>query len=138
MTQVTEYQIMWNQHYFEEMNKGDKHKISHIVAESETALAIGSGGLPVYATPSMICLMEQVSYELAAMNGLATVGTSVDIRHTRACRPGTEITAEAEVVQHEARRIVYKVKACDAEGMIGEGLHERYVIDEDRFMAKLG
>ena len=119
------------------MKAGDIYTLKHIVAENETAEILGSGGLPVYSTPSMICLMELVSYKLAEKEGYQTVGTKVNISHLRACRPGTELTATAEVLDCEGRRIEFAVKVEDAEGLIGEGTHQRYAIDPERFMAKI-
>lgn len=120
------------------MKAGDRYTMSHVVKESETAEVLGSGGLPVYSTPSMICLMELASFSLAERFGLQTVGTKVNISHLRACRPGTEVIAEAEVIETEGRRILYKVSVRDEKGIMGEGTHERFVIDPERFMSKLG
>lgn len=119
------------------MNIADKYTRKHIVTENDTAEALGSGGLPVYATPAMICLMEMTAYQCAAENGLQTVGTRVEISHLRACKPGTEIECTAEVMEVEGRRLLFKVSASDQKGLIGEGCHERFIIDPERFMSKL-
>ena len=119
------------------MKQGDKYTIVRIVADNETAEFIGSGGLPVYATPSMICHMELAAYKLAEQSGHQTVGTKVNISHLRACKVGTELTARAELTLVEGRRLVYKVSVSDAKGLIGEGEHERFTIDPERFMSKL-
>ena len=119
------------------MKAGDRFTLKHTVLENETAEILGSGGLPVYSTPSMICLMELTSYKLAEAHGHQTVGTKVNISHLKACRPGTELTATAEIIETEGRRIEFAVKVEDAEGIIGEGTHQRYVIDPERFMSKL-
>ena len=60
------------------------------------------------------------------------------VYHLRACRPGTEVIATAEVTEIEGRRICYKVCVSDEKGLMGEGTHERFIIDPERFMAKLG
>ena len=120
------------------MNIADTYTIKHIVAENETAEILGSGGLPVYSTPSMICLMELTAYKLAENYGHQTVGTKVNISHLKACKAGTEVTSTAEVLEFEGRRILYKVTVCDENGLMGEGTHERFIIDPERFMAKLG
>lgn len=120
------------------MKTGDTYRLTHVVTETETAEVLGSGGLPVYSTPSMICLMELVSYKLAESHGYQTVGTKVNISHLRACKTGTVVTATAEIIEYEGRRILYKVAVSDEKGMIGEGEHERFIIDPERFMAKLG
>lgn len=119
------------------MKAGDIYTLTHIVSENETAEILGSGGLPVYSTPSMICLMELTAYKLAENEGLQTVGTKVNISHLRACRPGTELTATAEILELEGRRIEFAVRVEDAQGLIGEGTHQRYAIDPERFMAKI-
>lgn len=119
------------------MNPGDRFTIRHIVAENETAENLGSGGLPVYATPAMICLMERTACSLAANEGHHTVGTKVDISHVRACLTGTELESYAELVEVEGRRLLFKVGVSDSKGVLGEGLHERYVIDPERFMSRL-
>ena len=119
------------------MKAGDIFTLKHTVGENETAEILGSGGLPVYSTPSMICLMELTSYKLAESKGHQTVGTKVNISHIRACRPGTDLTATAEVTEAEGRRIEFTVKVEDSEGIIGEGTHQRYIIDPDRFMSRL-
>lgn len=120
------------------MNIADKYTLNHIVSETETAESVGSGGLPVYSTPAMIALMEKTAYEFLNAEELQSVGTRVEISHLRACKVGTDLTATAELIQNEGRRYVFNVKVSDNNGVIGEGLHERFVIDPVRFMSKLG
>lgn len=119
------------------MKIGDIFAITRSVSNNETAKFLGSGGLDVYATPAMICHMELAAYSLAEKDGLQTVGTKVDISHLRACLAGTEVTVTAELVEMDGRRLEFIVKAEDARGVLGEGRHQRYVIDPERFMAKL-
>ena len=119
------------------MKIGDIFAITLSVSNNETAKFLGSGGLDVYATPAMICHMELAAYSLAEKDGLQTVGTKVDISHLRACLAGTEVTVTAELVEMDGRRLEFIVKAEDARGVLGEGRHQRYVIDPERFMAKL-
>ena len=119
------------------MNIGDILTLTHTVEAHETAEILGSGGLPVYSTPSMICLMELTAYKLAEGHGHQTVGTKVNISHMKASKVGTELKASAEVLEFEGRRILYKVTVADEAGIVGEGTHERFIIDPERFMAKL-
>lgn len=119
------------------MNIGDKYVLKRVVAENETAEILGSGGLPVYATPAMICHMELSAYSLAAQYGHQTVGTKVNISHLRACKVGTEVTISAELTEIEGRRLEYYIKAEDEKGLLGEGTHQRFIIDPERFMSKL-
>ena len=120
------------------MNIGEKHTLTYTVTEKDTADILGSGGLPVYATPAMICLMEKTAYDFAAQNGHQTVGTKVEISHLRACKTGTALTCIAELKEEEGRKLVFQVSVSDENGLIGEGLHERFIIDPERFMSRLG
>lgn len=119
------------------MNVGEKYTMTRTVATDETAEILGSGGLPVYATPAMICQFELAAFKLAEQYGHQTVGTKVDISHLRACKVGTEVTITAELTELDGRRLEFNVKAEDMNGLLGEGRHQRYIIDPERFMAKL-
>lgn len=114
-----------------------KKKIT--VTPEMTAAAMGSGALEVLATPSMIALMEGTAQE-AVQNlledGQGTVGTRIDARHLAATPVGMEVTCTAEVTEVDRRRIVFTVKAKDEKEVIGEGIHERFVIDNEKFFAK--
>jgi len=114
-----------------------KKKIT--VTPEMTAAAMGSGALEVLATPSMIALMEGTAQE-AVQNlledGQGTVGTRIDVRHLAATPVGMEVTCTAEVTEVDRRRIVFTVKAQDEKEVIGEGTHERFVIDNEKFFAK--
>ena len=119
------------------MKTGDIYTLTRVVAENETAEFLGSGGLPVYATPAMVCHMELAAYKLAEQHGFQTVGTKVNISHLKACLTGTEVTVTAELIEVDGRRLEYKVKAECQDGLVGEGTHQRFVIDPERFMSKL-
>lgn len=119
------------------MNTGETYRLVRIVSADETAEMLGSGGLPVYATPAMICHMELAAFKLAEAHGHQTVGTKVNISHLRACKAGTEVTVTAELVEVDGRRLEYSIKVEDKDGLIGEGTHQRFVIDPERFMARL-
>lgn len=114
-----------------------KKKIT--VTPEMTAAAMGSGALEVLATPSMIALMEGTAQE-AVQNlledGQGTVGTRIDVRHLAATPVGMEVTCTAEVTEVDRRRIVFTVKAKNEKEVIGEGIHERFVIDNEKFFAK--
>lgn len=120
------------------MKTGDTYTLTRTVAANETAEMLGSGGLPVYATPAMICHMELAAHSLASEHGFQTVGTKVDISHLRACKVGTEIKITARMIEIDGRRLEYYIKVEDAQGVLGEGQHQRFIIDPERFMAKLG
>lgn len=117
-----------------------KHSVSTRVDKTNTAAALGSGNLEVFATPAMVALMENAALEAVAAGlpeGSATVGTAVDIVHTRATGMGDIVTAEAVLEEVDGRRLVFTVTASDSKGQIGKGTHERFIVDCERFLAKL-
>ena len=120
--------------------KGLERTVELKVTEAVTASAVGSGGVEVLSTPSMILLFEQAARD-AVQPGLpeghTTVGTRVDVRHLSATPMGETVTVTARAVDVEGRRVVFKVSAFDRKGEIGAGTHERFVVDLQRFMGGL-
>ncbi len=111
------------------------------VTAEKTAAAMGSGDLPVFATPAMVALMEHAAMEAVAASlpeGSTTVGSEMNTSHLKPSKLGAEITATAVLTAVEGRRLTFNVGARDDEGVIGEGTHVRYIVDRERFMAKLG
>jgi predicted thioesterase len=113
---------------------------STTVTESLTAQAMGSGDLPVFATPAMIALMEAAA--VAALNGgLAegetSVGTLIEVKHLAATPLGQAVRAQATVIGVEGRQITFSVQAWDAHDLIGEGKHIRVVIERERFLRRV-
>jgi predicted thioesterase len=111
-----------------------------VVEERHTAAHLGSGGVPVYATPMMVLAMEEAA--LGAVDrllgpGEATVGYSLDVKHLAATPLGMRVVATAELVAIEGRMLTFRVEARDDAELIGEGTHVRAVIDTERFKAKL-
>ena len=118
---------------------GIKNKKEMIVTKELCADAWGSGGLRVYATPAMIALMENTAWasvEPCMEEGYSTVGTHLDVSHLSASPVGSHITCESELVDIDGRRLVFRVVANDDAGPIGEGMHERFIIRKDKFMAR--
>ncbi len=118
---------------------GLKNTVSEEVTEEKTARAMGSGSLPVYATPAMTCLMEKAATEaLEALvpEGWTTVGISLHVAHTAATPVGLTVRAEAEVTAVEGRKIIFTVRAYDDQGEIGVGSHERFAVAKEKFLAK--
>ncbi|MFT0899679.1 thioesterase family protein [Candidatus Methanoprimaticola sp. MG2] len=110
-----------------------------MVDDSNTAEALGSGTLPVFATPAMIALIEATASRSVAPeldDGNSTVGTHLDIAHSAASPIGMEVTCETELVEVDRRRLVFRVSVCDAKGEVGSGMHERFVVDDVKFMSK--
>ena len=109
------------------------------VDESRLASTVGSGSLPVFATPMMVALMEQAAcaaIEPALEAGETSVGTALNILHTAATPKGMEAHAVAEVTEVNGRELTFHVVAYDRCGKIGEGMHKRVVVHADRFMEK--
>ena len=112
---------------------------SETVTHDNTAVKYGSGGVAVYATPAMIGLMEgtclnAVDPHLPA--GLATVGTHLDVRHLAATPVGMTVRAEARLTAISGKKLSFTVEAFDEAEKIGEGTHERYIIDLAKFLQK--
>jgi len=121
------------------MKIGISNKKTITVTKEMTAKSMQSGGLDVYATPCMIALMESTSYEIAAKyldEGQGTVGTLVNIKHLSATPIGMEVTCESKLIEIDRKRLVFEVKAYDKSGCIGEGTHERFIIDNEKFTNK--
>ena len=112
-----------------------------VVAEQQTAKHLGSGELAVFATPCMIALMENTAYrsvQPCLEPGQGTVGTLLNVKHLAATPVGMEVRCETKLIEIDRKRLVFEVKAFDACGLIGEGLHERFIVDNQRFMQKAG
>ncbi len=117
--------------------KGYKEEV---VTEELTAAHIGSGLVKVFATPMMIALMEGTCADSVAPHleeGQGTVGTHVDVSHCAATPVGMKVHCESELIEVDRRRLLFKVAAYDERGLIGEGKHERFVIDSAKFQAKI-
>ena len=109
------------------------------VSERNTAKALGSGGLPVYATPAMITLMEFCAAQSVLPclpEGSSTVGTRLDVKHLSATPVGMTVRCETELVEIDRRRLVFACKAYDEAGLIGEGTQERFIVENAKFMEK--
>lgn len=112
------------------------------VIYENTAAAMGSGSLEVFATPAMVTLMENAAVKavqplLDAMSS-TTVGTQMNVSHLKASKLGETITATAILTSVEGRKLTFKVEARDSKGvLIGEGAHDRFIIDPLKFLSKL-
>lgn len=122
-----------------ELKPGRKGRAETTVTPDNTAQAVGSGLVPVFATPYMIALMENAAVN-AVQEALApdegTVGTRLDVTHDAATPVGMRVWAEAEVTAVEGRKLTFAVSAFDEAGKIGGGTHERFVIQTDKFLAR--
>ncbi len=105
-----------------------------------TAAKYGSGGVEVLATPAMIALMEGAAFETVQSQlpeGYSSVGTRVDIEHLAATPLGMKVKAVAELQQVEGKKLIFSVEARDEKELVGRGTHERYIIQSDKFLARV-
>ena len=109
------------------------------VTPDRTAASVGSGLLPVYATPAMIALMERTASELVApflREGEATVGTSIEVKHLAATPEGMEVRCQCVLTAIDRRLLTFAIEVFDAVGLVGTATHDRFIVDTARFMAK--
>lgn len=124
----------------EEIKLGLIGEVQHLVTEADTAERWGSGLAPVFSTPALVGLMESAAVKalegtLAA--GQTSVGTRIDVRHLAATPVGMTVHARAELTGVDGRKLAFKVQAWDEVEPIGEADHERFIVDEARFLARI-
>ncbi|MDR2343146.1 MAG: thioesterase family protein [Spirochaetaceae bacterium] len=121
------------------LKPGLRKELHETVDRRNVASVWGSGALDVYSTPAMIALMEKASVLAVAdflPEGCSTVGTGIDVKHIASSPIGAGIRAEAVLTGLDGRKLSYEVRAWDNMELIGEGLHERFIIDNKKFMEK--
>ncbi|OAT80689.1 thioesterase family protein [Desulfotomaculum copahuensis] len=109
------------------------------VGESNTAVAYGSGGVKVFATPAMIGLMEKAaltSVQPYLAEGLTTVGIRVNVEHLAATPIGMQVFATSRLTEIDGKRLVFQVEARDEMEIIGRGVHERFIVAEEKFLTR--
>ena len=122
-----------------ELSRGISLELTEEVTPDKTAEAIGSGMLPVYATPAMIALMENCACNSILdhlEDGQGSVGISMNVEHVSATAEGRQVRAVATLDEVDGRRLVFRVEAYDDAGLIGKGTHERFIINNERFLEK--
>lgn len=122
-----------------EITVGMKGSASTLVEREDTALEIGSGELRVYATPCLAALMEGAACEAIAgalKESETTVGTLLNLQHTSATPVGLEVRADAEVTEVAGKKITFLIKAFDEAGEIGTCIHERVIVNSQKFLEK--
>ncbi len=123
-----------------DLKVGLSYTSSKTVTKEETAIALGSGDMEVLATPILVALMENAAMK-AVIDGLeddqTTVGARIEVAHTRPTAIGGTVRATATLTGVEGRKLTFAVRAEDGNGLIGEGIHVRYIVDRNRFMAKV-
>ena len=122
------------------LKEGLKYTSELTVTEAVTAIAMGSGDMPVLATPSMMALMENAAMLAVADHlpeGCTTVGGHITSSHLKPSKLGDKVTATATVTRVEGKKIEFKVEAHCGDTMLGEGTHLRFIVDRDKFMSRL-
>ena len=122
------------------MEAGIKNEKSIVVTDEVTVSKVGSGLLPVYATPSMIALMEGTCAESVQpylAEGEGTVGVAVDIKHIAATPVGMTVRCESLLKEVNGKKLVFEVNVYDEKGLVGTGIHKRAIINNEAFMARL-
>jgi predicted thioesterase len=122
------------------LEAGMSYTSEKVVTQKDMACEYGSGGLEVFATPAMIGLMENAAMSVVQPcldEGSSTVGTMVNIKHIAATPVGMKVKATAELLEISGKRLLFKVQAFDEKGLIGEGTHERYIINIQKFLSRL-
>lgn len=123
----------------QEIKTGLSHEVNDVVTAANTAKAMGSGCLDVFATPAMCCLMEKAASELMDSlleEGSTSVGISLSVAHSAATPVGMQVRALAEITGVEGRKVSFKVTAFDEAGEIGSGTHERFIVFKEKFQQK--
>lgn len=121
------------------LEAGIRGEALEIATKERMASTMGSGSLDVYATPAMVALMEKAAYTSVASaleQGQGTVGTRMDVAHISASPMGIQIRATSELLEVDGRKLTFRVEAFDEAGKIGEGIHQRFIIEEERFLQK--
>jgi fluoroacetyl-CoA thioesterase len=123
-----------------ELTPGLFAEYEHTVTDADTASHWGSGGLAVFSTPALVGVMESAA--IIALRGYlppsqTTVGGRIDVHHLAATPVGAIVRVRAELITIEGHKLVFKIQAWDEMELIGEADHDRFVIDEAKFMAKV-
>ena len=122
------------------LQEGLQHTSELRVDGSNTAIAMGSGNLPVLATPAMMALMENAAMLAVASHlpeGSTTVGGHIAASHIKPTAVGEAVTATATVIKVEGKKIKFEVQAHCGDTLIGEGTHLRFIVDKEKFMSRL-
>lgn len=122
------------------LQTGLTHTSKTTVNEGNTAIALGSGDMPVFATPAMMALMENAAMLAVAdelPEGSTTVGGHIESSHLKPSPIGAEVSATATLEKVDGRKLYFKVSASQGDTLIGEGTHLRFIVDKEKFLSKL-
>lgn len=122
------------------LNPGISGRQEITVSSQDTASKYGSGLIEVFATPAMVALMEktaQLSIQDLLPEGFISLGTEINVTHQKATPVGMKVVCESALEKVEGKRLLFSVTARDEKGLIGQGTHQRYIVEAGRFMQKL-
>lgn len=111
-----------------------------IVSASQTAEVMGSGDMPVLATPALVAMMENAAMLEARAHlqeGETTVGGSIDVLHLKPSPVGAEIRVTATITFHEERKFEFAIEALQGGALVGKATHTRFAVNRERFLSKL-
>ena len=118
---------------------GLKHTSELTVTDTVTAIKMGSGDMPVLATPAMMALMENaamLAVDDELPEGNTTVGGHIESSHLKPSKIGDKVSATAEVTKVDGKKIEFKISAYSGDVLLGEGTHLRFIVDREKFMSK--
>lgn len=121
------------------IKEGITGEASAQVTDDNTAVKMGSGTLPVFATPAMVALVEKAAWSSVAdelEDGQSTVGTAMTLSHESATPKGLKVTAKTTLTAVDRRKLTFSWEAYDEAGLIGRGTHERFIVTDEKFVAK--
>lgn len=121
------------------LEKGLKGRQEVFTEQKNSAKEMKSGTLDVFATPAMVALMEETAWKSVADHlddGMGTVGTALNIKHMAATPLGMNVWCESELTEVDGRRLVFRVDVFDDGGKVGEGVHERFIVQNEKFQKK--
>jgi len=125
---------------FNNIKKGLTLTLNNTVKKEDTAATYGSGLLDVYATPAMVAFMENTSLNVVRSllpEGYDTVGTQINIKHIKATPVGMEVTCTSTLINVDGPKLEFELECFDKKGIIGKGIHKRYIINKNEFIKAL-
>lgn len=123
-----------------ELKAGLEHVSTVVVTASLTAEVMGSGDMPVFATPAMVALMENAAMKAVAPaleEGKTTVGGLIEASHLKPSPVGAEISAYAKLVEVDGKKLRFEIEAKEGDKTIGKATHLRFIVDREKFMSAL-
>ncbi|MQN00682.1 MAG: thioesterase [Lachnospiraceae bacterium] len=121
------------------LKEGISGEATTCVSTENTAVTMGSGTLPVFATPAMVALVEKAAWSSVAgelEDGQSTVGISMTLSHESATPVGLKVTVKTTLTAIDRRKLTFSWEASDEAGIIGRGTHERFIVTDEKFVAK--